>query len=315
MSKKTRIKIRERKDSRFSVGLVEVILFSIGAVPAYLGRNGAWLDWLEKGMSQIGLGGFGRLGSVSLTLAVSLAFCIPATILATRSKLRLQPLRDAETNSSGTNALYLRSFFTDTKALLPNPFYSNLSSGISLESQFIGPEEFVGRVLEPYIDVREVGGDATTVGNGRIPLLEETWQMTVVKAIRAASVIIILPSLSRDKNNGQIFGTGMIWELKYLVKSGQVSRMIAIMPKVDWLRRKSTRESWEQAREAASKFGLILPEYCNTGGIIIFEHSQGVWRPKKIFGQSKFRRKRFAIGLVEALKWQAEHNGFELLVR
>lgn len=311
-----RLKIKEREESRFSISWSAAVLFLMGAPFGYLSRNGAWLDWLEKKLSQIGFGEFSRFGAIAITLSIALAFCVPAAILAKRRKLNLQALRDAEANSSKTTALYLRPFFTDTKIQLQSPFYSSWSQGISLEPPFIGPEEFVGRVLEPYIDVRQVGGAAKTVHTGLVNVLEEeTWQMAVVKAIRAASVTIILPSLTRSKNNSQQFGTSTIWELKYLVNSKQIRRTIVIMPKVSWINRRSTRKSWDHAREEIAKFGLILPEYSKSGGSVVFEQADDAWRPKMVFGQSKFRRKRFAAGLVEALKWQAKQNGFELLNR
>lgn len=302
-----RTKIKERTDSRFSIGIVEVLLCLIGVVVAVGGRTGMWLDWAEKWVS--------RPGAWILPVVVAIPLLSSAAHFARRSKSRLQPFRDLEATMDGTHALFLRPFFSDTKVGIPNPFFSAIwSGGFSIEPPELGPEEFVGRVLEPYINVREVGG-ATTIGNGRIPVSSEKWQEDVIKAANKASVTIILPLLGQDKKAGQDLGESTLWELSYLVKTGLISRAMIIMPKVEWRGRKSVRDSWERARAKALGFGMLLPEYSKDGGVLTFEHDHVAWRPAQIFGQNISGRKSLAVGLVEAIKWQAEHHGFELSTR
>ncbi len=312
MSKlKIRTKIKERRDSRFSIGMIEALLLLIATIAAPVVRTNIWRDWAEKWV--------GRPGAWVLSVVVLIAFIWPASILARRTKGRLQPLRDADAALGGTNALFLRPFFTDTKVRITNPFYSIGTSGVTIEPAGLGPEEFVGRVLEPYINVREVGGEAP-IGNGRVPVPPEKWQDTVIKVAGEASVIIIIPLLWKDEKTGQEYGEGTFWELKYLARTGLMSRAIALMPKVDWRSQKSVNVGWERFRASVAEFGVLLPEYNDDGCAMIFEETSGVWRPAEIFDQDSdifdpFELKRLAFNLVEALKRQAERHDFELSIR
>jgi len=310
--KRKRIKIQERNDSRYNPGWIAAILFFVGGIPSILLRPESNRDWINRKLTEIGIGDFGGYGAWIIVI-ISGGIFVLAGYLAYLNKKKLQPLRDAEASLDGSHdkntlgqALYLRPFFTDSKTKLQNPFYSIFSSGISSELPTLGPEEFVGRVLEPYITVREIEGSDETIGLGRLHISGERWQSVVIKAIMDAPLIIILPSLNQRKDNKEPSGLSTMWELKQLVEFNRLDSTIAIMPNSDWFDRKAIRKGWEQARSKAAELGLILPEYYKKGCIIVFEYKDEVWQPLEIFGRNGVSQKRLARGLVEAFMYQVE---------
>jgi hypothetical protein len=311
--KKRRIKILERNDSRYNPGWLAVILILIGTISSILLRQESGRDWVNRKIIEIGLGDFGGYGGW-ITVVIAGSIFMLGVVLASHNKKKLQKLRDVEAvldydedENIADRALYLRPFFTDSKIGLQNPFYSRWSGGVSSEPPGLGPEEFIGRVLEPYINVREVEGSDKTIGLGRLRISDsERWQSVVIRSIMEAPLIIVLPSLSQPKNNKEISGLSTMWELKQLVELNRLDSTIAIMPNSDWFHRKTIRKNWEEACSKGKEFGLVLPEYSKKGCIIIFEHKNKIWQPLKIFGQSGTSQKRLARGLVEAYMYQVE---------
>lgn len=309
--KKKHIKIRERKDSRYKIEILEIVLFFLGFIPILtLSRSSSNREWFNKELILIGVGDLWGYGSwIPIIIGVSL--CLLALRLAKNNKIKLQPLRDNEATLNIPQALYLRPFFTDLKTSFPNPFHSTintaLSANISMEPKVLGAEEFLGRVLEPYINVREVEGSNETIGLGRVRVSAiERWQSVVIKTIMEAPLIIVLPLLSQLKKSNELSGVSTMWELEQLVKLDRIDCTIAIMPNSDWRDRKLIRESWENARSKASEFGLILPEYYKKGCVIIFERKDNDWQPLEVFGKAGFGQKRLARGLIEAFMYQVE---------
>jgi hypothetical protein len=147
-------------------------------------------------------------------------------MIMVRVKKSRQPLRDSEAALRGPVCFYLRTFYSDRKILLPNP-YSSIWYGLyTTESMWLGAEEFVARVMEPYFHVRELGGGAT-IGTSRIAADEQHWQETVKSVCQTAVLIVILPILGKNAQK-QITGMATLWELRHLTESGLLPKTLAI---------------------------------------------------------------------------------------
>ncbi|MFL5384587.1 MAG: hypothetical protein ACJ8GN_18855 [Longimicrobiaceae bacterium] len=308
------MKIRERKETRFEPGALAGVLLLIVTVLMPLAGSGFVLSWVSRQVQANGLGSPNQFESMLIVAVPTLAIGVGAVVAAFRHKRALQPLRDSEAALEGPYALFLRAYYSDYHSVFPNPFLSASSGGVFRDSVVLGPEEFVARVLEPFIDVREVGGSPSTIGSARITTADEEWQPAVVKAIHGASVIVVLPLMKQDRK-GATRGEAMIWELRYLVESGLMDRTIVLMPGVPWVVRWKMREAWERSRLRVAGFGLELPQYDGRGGIWAFVRSGQTWRPEKSFAPVASSQKRLAAGLVEALLWMSGRFEFPLLDR
>lgn len=269
-------------------------------------------NWFNEQLRRAGIGWFGSSPWMILA-AVAVVSVASAIIMGDRHKRRLQPFRDAEVSLDVPHALFLRPYFTDTGVQLVN--HSAWSAGLSLDAYPLNPEQFVGRVLEPYLDVREVGGSPSTIGNARIVVPYDEWQGAVKAAIHAASVIVVLPLMMPDHDTDTMRGEATIWELRYLAESGLLLQTIVLMPHVVWGARRRTREAWERTRVRVADFGLELPAYAEEGGALVFSDADGAWRMKQRFAPEVPARKRVAAGLIEALQWISERSGFSLMQR
>jgi len=307
-----RRRIRERHNSLFEVGLWPLSLFSIAVILAPIARTDYWTDWLATSLRSAGITGINDIESKIVGGSIALGFGIAGAILAHRSKLSRQVDRDSEIQLLGPKALFLRPYFSDKKFLFPNPFYSYWSCGISLEPIYMPPEEFVGRILEPYVSVMEIGGDPKFISGGKIYSPDDCWRESFIQAVERATFVVIMPMLGFDPKTRKALGEATIWELRYLVESENIHRTIVLMPKVPPLRRKYARQSWERARLAAASFGLTLPEYKRNGAIILFRRKLGIWEVAVDFIGTESRRASFAVGLVEAVEGLAAKNGFAL---
>jgi hypothetical protein len=286
---------------------------------AQITRRPAWTDWLG---SEIGLGNLNPNAFKVILICFAVLVAGLMGWLTTRHKKRLQALRNTEILLPGPKALFLRPYFSDKGIKLPNPFYSVWStalSGISINAGFLGPEEFVGRVLEPFINVVQVGGNPATIGNATISTPEKDWKPLVIKAIGDASIIIILPVLREDNEtaraSSESTGKSTIEELGFLVDLKRMRKTIVIMPNAIWYRRRTIGKGWERARSKAAEFGVNLPAYENKGAVLIFEPIGGNWQVANSFGRRICARRKIAVGIVEAVMWLASREPFILLDR
>ena len=88
-----------------------------------------------------------------------------------KRRLELQSLRNYGANMISFYALYLRAFSTDSDVLFLNPFFVPDENGqldMFGDSELLYPEEFIGRILDPYIDVIQVSGSEENIGAARI---------------------------------------------------------------------------------------------------------------------------------------------------
>jgi len=316
LTKPIGVVVRERKHSRFTPGALAVGFMSLAAIAAVLLRTEFWTDWLNHWLHTLGYGTVARPTLMWVSAIPVLFAACAAALLSQSNKRKLQYVRDADLTMNRPHVLFLRPFFTDTRLAVPNPYYSVWSAGLGRDGTTLLPEEFVGRVLEPYIDVRQVGGATATIGNSRISVSSAEWRATVAQAIEEASAILVLPVTGHDKATGKALGDGTLWELAYLVNSGYITRSIILMPpSVLLFRRKSTRLGWEHTRAEASRFGLTLPPYDTAGRIMRVVAVDEGYSAVSTCDKRTNGRKRLAIDLVAALQELSRLYNFKLLDR
>lgn len=309
-------KIRERKDSRFSPGCLGPLLLPLLFILVQISRSPIRSEWIGQAV------GLESLNPNVLTAIVAgLATLLAGVMvwLVKRHRKKLQALRDAEIFLPGPRALFLRPYFSDTKVKLLNPFFSSWAAAFSgvpvnFDGGILLPEQFVGRVLEPFINVVQVGG-SPAISNATLTVTDKEWKPAVAEAVDAAAVVIVMPILREDRRTGHTAGVSTILELQYLVESTHLSRTIIVMPDAMWHSRRRIARGWEQARQKAAKFSLLLPPYNKKGAVMTFEKTEGGWQVSRTFGQGICRRRKIAFGLVEAVTWLAQRHSFSLLDR
>jgi hypothetical protein len=307
--------LRKRRDSHYRPGRMAQLLLLPGLAAAALLLLETQTSWLQPRLEQFGLPGWTRwLLLVVGGVIVFLSFA-SATFVSELNKMKNQTLRDAEIGVRGLFVLYLRPFFSDIRVGMPNPFYNPLAFGLTLETSGLTPEEFIGRVLEPYIDVRQVGGGPRAVGPARVYVSNEKWQEAVTAAVAEAASIIILLLVRHDPKDGSIKGLATMWELKHLVESGAMGRTIVIIPPSLFYNYNEMQADWEGASRIGEEFGIKLPEYHKNGGVVLFEKRGPSWQPSRIFGQTGQEYTGLAEGLLQAIQLQAAQHGFALLDR
>ncbi len=308
-----RVKVEEANNSAFNIGCLAPFLFLPGFLFFIWFRDTSSRKWLNNELVELGIGDFNGYAALILLIGIPLLTCIPATLLARRSKIKSQQLRNNKIDLEKIHALYLRPYYTDSNISIPNPFYSMWSGGVSLETPALNPEEFVARVLERHLNIYAFGGNNKTVGMGRATAPNLDWQFGVTESIKKACFIVIFPYLSQLPNSNQISGLSTLWELNQVANLGKLDRTIAIMPCHYWYNRKKIRDNWEKTCEKALEFGVILPKYNNKGCMVTFEYKDELWKPLKIFGDDGiYRQKRLARGLIEALFFLSERFNIKL---
>jgi hypothetical protein len=234
----------------------------------------------------------------AIIFALAILFFSVGLLISERNKRRLQGIRDVEGKTENIHLLFLRPYFTDTRIVFLNPFYPDSFFGMSLDTVTLRPEEFVGSVLEPYIAVREFGGNPRIVGNARIHVANESWHAAVNEAIASAAVILVLPLLGKNVATGEYWGAATVWELESLTESGQLERAIVLMPPTPVWRKKNISLLWEDARRRASGFGLDLPSYDPDGGVFTVAQVQNRWKPDRTFSPKISRKLMMALALI-----------------
>lgn len=296
--KRKRIRVRQRKGGTFRIGIAAGVYFFVG-----------WLVWQIVNISGL------WLIALFVGFPILVIFVWLGNWRSNQQHVAAQPLRNSEANlAGGVSALYLRPFFT-AGLCFDNPFrsYWKLALiGFSIDPPLLLCEQFVARVLEPYINVREIGGNPLLAGIGRLTT-EEEWKDTFGTALNEAQVVIIIPAFYEDPKTGQTSGEMTLWEIQQLMVSKRMDRAIAIMPKK--FPRIPTREYWQESQKRLADLGLILPNYDWKGCVLVFDQVNNHWEFTKKFGQRGFGKKRLAKGLLEALMFQSERHGFSLLGR
>lgn len=246
----------------------------------------------------------------AIVLLVSLGAAV-----ARAHKESLQELRDREIVADGPVALFLRPFYSDRRLRFPSPFWDG-SQNISHEFHTLTPSEYVGRVLEPYIIVRQFGGSPETFANARLwaPVVGAAWKDALQREVAEAAIVIIIPMLGRLTRRSEPRGTATLWELGYLL-DGALDRTVVVMPTTTWFHRVAVRRSWERARAHASSLGLELPRYDKHGDVMTFARVRGAWTIDRYFGQPCGPTNHLAVGLVDAVNWLAKRHGFALVSR
>lgn len=229
---------------------------------------------------------------------------------------KFQKLRDAEVALPGHTALYLRTFYSDKRVVILNPYYSVWSGALLgplahvFEPASFGPETFVARVLEPYIHVRQVeGGD--TVSGPRFVATNLNWQSVVTAAAEDAEFIVVLPLISQEGET--LHGKATLWEIGHLIDSDKMERAAVLMPPGFLFRTNAFKRNWQLAQQHAREHDLHLPDYDPRGCVLTFKRTPDGWREAARYGdKGGGKRKRFAQGLLDALQANANRLGIAL---
>jgi hypothetical protein len=300
-------KVKERQDSSYSPPGRAEILVAVAVILYIFAKIFARTKYATRWLAHKGL-----LISFLIMLfvvGVSLAIFVLARVLSRRSKIDRQPLRDLEANLAGPFCLFLRTFYFDQNARFPNPY---LRLGLySVEPFTIGPEEFVARVLEPSLHVREVGG-TNAIATSRIRLDDRQWHEVVRDACARASLIVILPLIHEDINH-EIAGEAMLWEFMHLAENGDLNKTLALMPPNIPRHSKTNPNAWERTRLHSSEFCVDLPVYDKRGAVIMFERHQGRWKGTAMLDRKGMAHKQLARSLIEAANTVAARFDVELL--
>jgi len=303
--KRRTTKIEQASSSLFRPGNVALALVMIAIFLEPLSRTNLWTDWLAT--ICFALFGFKPTHDLLFGLSGLAAYIIGfyGISLSNKYKINSQPLRDRTIYESTSYAVFLRPFFTDKLIKFPNPHYRVTGGMFSLEQPSLGAEEFVGRLLEPYIDVVEIGGVADSIGPARLYGNESNWQLLFQKYCHDADVVILLPLLDSQKADGHQPGSQTMWELHQLKLMHKLDRTIILMPKSNFLSRNWLRPAWERARTHAAEFSVVLPKYDSAGGIYAARSDNSQYDLSRRFTGGYrwlYREWRFAGGLVEAYK-------------
>jgi hypothetical protein len=163
------------------------MLIALHVVP----RSRDLTEWIATVLAPL-LGFRLEHGAVNIFLVVA-ALLVLLVWYAVNTSARLrasQAVRDRQDIGAQPFALYLRPFESDAAITLQNPHYSHIASIVLSEESRVGPEEFVGRVLEAYIHVVQIGGDPIRAGATRVNAGEQDWRDRFVDLSRKASVLI-----------------------------------------------------------------------------------------------------------------------------
>ncbi|MGD9968156.1 MAG: hypothetical protein AB7T59_16675 [Hyphomonadaceae bacterium] len=236
----------------------------------------SWLQILSSNMHVVSLGAIG---------ALVVAFVLP-TWIGYRKKLKAQLARDAAPLSSGPFVLILRPFHTDARIGMPHPFLQlGFESAIDSSGGMHAPE-YVARVLERYIDVRQIGGNREDIAASRMFTSDDDWQAVLATQAVEASAIVIMPLVTKRLGERKTHGTSTVWELEHLCATGALAKTALLLPPWEyiggiaqqWYIRGRLKKEWRQVQAAAAKFGLDLPAYNGDSDVLLFsQEANGRW--------------------------------------
>jgi hypothetical protein len=267
-----------------------------------------WLQILSSNMQIVSLGAI---------VALVVAFVLPAWI-GYRKKLKAQLARDAAPLSSGPFVLMLRPFHTDARIGMPHPFLQLGFEAAIDSSGGMHPPEYVARVLEPYIDVRQIGGNLEDIAASRLFTSDDTWQAVLSRQAAGASAIVIMPLVTKTFGERKTHGTSTIWELEHLCTTGALAKTALLLPPWDyiggiaqqWYIRGRLKREWRQVQDTAAKFGLDLPAYNGDSDVLLFSQaSNGRWSTYSGHGGAQTDLAR---NLLDAIDGLAMRSGVDL---
>jgi hypothetical protein len=309
-----RRRLLEADDSGFPApvraGVMFVGLFiALHVIP----RSRDLAEWIATVLTPL-LGFRLERGTVNIVLVLA-ALVVLLVWYAVHASARLrasQAVRDRQDIGAQPFALYLRPFESDAAITLQNPHYSHIASIVLSEENRIGPEEFVGRVLEAYIHVIQIGGDPIRAGATRVYAGEHDWRERFFDLSRKASVLIVSPLLFPNRSGGPMKGGETLWELAFLAQSGLLERTLLLMPRVRWWRRRRVRDAWTRAADELALGDLRIPAYRARGGVFAATRDTTGWTFSIDHPVGRLGRRQLALALVEATENLAAKLGFLL---
>lgn len=238
---------------------------------------------------------------------VLVALLLPFGVLvwaATRSVMadrRLGQKRRDQTLLEGVGSCYgvfLRPFHIDATVKIANPFF-RFWSGNYEEAFSLFPGEYIGRVLEPYCRVIEIGGADTSVGSNRIHGGDAHWQEIFATTIGQAAFFVIMPLLFERKGS---CGQATLWELSELKAASRLDRVVVFMPRAPRFRQSSIPEAWQRARKIAHGNGIALPAFTHRGGVFTLSPQASGWCANADSAVGPYRERSLAAGLIAAVQ-------------
>jgi hypothetical protein len=116
-------------------------------------------------------------------------------------------------------------------------------------------EHIVARAAGPMCPLVALGKPGEALGAGRFTATDERWKQIVELLISKAALLIVVPSAH----------AGTIYELRFIVSNGLLSKTAFIMPDIY-----GYGEEWK-AVQAAVGGDLCLPTYRNNGGVFYYD--------------------------------------------
>lgn len=239
-------------------------------------------------------------------LTAALVLCGTVVLALFRSALadrrRAQQARDGRLaiRADMGYGVFLRPFRLDATLRLENPFFRFWFANYD-EIFRLFPGEYVGRVLEPYFPVVEIGGSDTTVGSARVQESDADWQSTFRALVDGAAFVVIMPLLldAQDRRHGE----ATLWEFGELAARSALDRVVVFMPRMPGFGRSAMARAWACASAIVAGHGIALPAYTHRGGIFrLVRDDHGTWRASADHAVGRYRTRALAAGLVAAAR-------------
>lgn len=158
--------------------------------------------------------------------------------------------------------LYLRPFSSTNAYRLANDHLNLFSWELWERDGFDDLERVLSRTLRPTAEFIALGNPGEHRGAGKVLTTEDEWRQAVSMLMRAARLIIVIPSHQ----------AGTLWELNELKRQGHLSKSIFIAPPLDSAffipcAEENVLQNWEKTQTACKEIGLALPKSAPDGVI------------------------------------------------
>jgi hypothetical protein len=225
-----------------------------GAILVYLGLFIAHEVGIARNL-EVTLVVFGVI--VALLLAGQFVYWVLGLLVQKGSDATAKAVIGAEL-SEAYFFLYLRPFSSTGSMQLDQRIFGYFDMGRYKHDGFDDLEGVIAQAIRSTAPFVALGEPGEHRGAGRIKKSDDEWRDEVTKLAEAAALILALPAAQ----------PGTLWELELILKRNLLSRTIFIMPPMEhpeWEPTYDVGTSWNAAKEACGKFGLLLPDYRREG--------------------------------------------------
>ena len=149
--------------------------------------------------------------------------------------------------------VYLRAF--EVTGRLSVPLYLRFTKMVAMGNLTVNDvESYVSKAAKRLGPVVALGRPGEAFGAGRVVTPDAEWKQDILLLLRRARSILLIPS----------HRPGTLWEIESIQREGLLEKCIFIMPPQS-KKVIDTAERWAQAKAAAEKLGIELPEYQHKG--------------------------------------------------